>query len=257
MDRQELIKKIVEKKEFSQLPEKDIEMALEKFDNKNLNDYQKFKMTRQFLRKIFLGFSSRKVFSSSEKETEWYLMKHKSSKERFPEYGRVYSTCLKGFSKASVIDLGAGINGLSYEFFLKEGVKVNYTAIEAIGQFVNLMNNFFEEKKFSAKAYHLSLFDLQKVKEIIEKQKTPRVVFLFKVVDSLEIVQRDYSKTLLNELSGVSDRIIVSFATQSLGSRKKFSAQRGWLTKFIQENFIILDDFEINGERYISFKNKN
>jgi hypothetical protein len=256
MNKSELIEKITSKKEFSQLPKEDIERAFEKFENKNLNDYQKFKMTRQFLRKIFLGFSSRKVFSSSGKEIEWYLMKHKSSKERFLNYGEIYCTCLKGFTDVSVIDLGAGINGLSYEFFSSGGFKVNYIAIEAIGQFVQLMNDFFEKKKFSAKAYHLSLFDLQKVKEIIKRQKTPRVIFLFKVIDSLELVKRDYSKELLKEISQVSDRIIVSFATRSLGSRTKFSVQRGWLIKFIKENFEILDDFEINGERYLSFKNK-
>jgi hypothetical protein len=257
MNKQELLEKVMAKKEFSQLPKRDVELALEKFENKNLNDYQKFKLTRQFLRKIFSGFSSRKVFSSEGKSSEWYLMKHKSSKERFSNYGKIYSICLKGFDKASVIDLGAGINGLSYEFFKKTGVKVDYVAVEALGQFVDLMNSFFKKEKFSAKAYHASLFDLPKIKEIIEKQKNPRVVFLFKVVDALEIVERNYSKQFLKEISGFSDRVVVSFATKSLGSRKKFGAQRTWLLRFIQENFKILEDFEIEGERYISFQNKS
>lgn len=272
MNKQELIKKIIEKKEFSQLPREDVESALKKFENKNLNDYQQMKLTRQFLRRVFSSFSSRKIFSSKIKteETsstisqskgkiaEWYLLKHKSTKERYPYYKEVYSRCLKNFKTASIIDLGAGINGLSYEFFLKTGVKVDYTAVEAIGQFAELMNSFFNENHLSnkARAYHLSLFNLEKIKEIIQEQKKPRVLFLFKVIDSLEIVKRNYSKNLLEELSKISDRIIVSFATQSLGSRKKFSAQRSWLLRFIKENFEVLEDFEINGERYISFENK-
>jgi hypothetical protein len=259
MDRQELIKKITEKKEFSQLPKEDVELALEKFERKNLNDYQKMKLTRQFLRKVFSSFSSRKVFSSKEKEAEWYLLKHKSTKERYSCYKEVYSRCLKGFKTASIIDLGAGINGLSYGFFSSAGFKINYTAAEGIGQFVELMNNFFEKNKLTnkAKAYHLSLFNLERVKEIIEKQRKPRVIFLFKVIDSLEIVKRDYSKELLFGISNLSDRVVVSFATKSLGSRKKFSAQRTWFLRFVEQNFEILDDFEINGERYLSFKNKN
>jgi hypothetical protein len=256
MNKQELIKKISEKKEFSQLPRKDVELALEKFEKKNFNDYQKLKLTRQFLRKVFSGFSSRKIFSFREKEAEWYLLKHKSTKERYLHYNELYSRFLNSFKEASIIDLGAGINGLSYGFFLKLGFKINYVAIEAIGQFVEVMNKFFNQNNFSAKAYHLSLFDLKKIKKIIEAQKKPRIVFLFKVVDSLEIVKRDYSKELLKEISNLSDRIIVSFATKSLGSRKKFSVQRGWLLSFIKENFQILSDFEINGERYISFENK-
>lgn len=273
MDKQELIKKITEKKEFSQLPREDVELALEKFEKKNLNDYQKMKLTRQLLRKVFSSFSSRKVFSSKiksektspassqskEKEVEWYLLKHKSTKERYEYYNEIYSRCLKGFKSCSVIDLGAGINGLSYGFFSCSGFKVNYTAIEAIGQFVELMNGFFKKNKISkqAKAYHFSLFNLKKIKEILEAQNKPRVIFLFKVVDSLEIIKRDYSKELLKEISIFSDRVIVSFATKSLGSRKKFSAQRKWIINFITNNFETLDDFEINGERYVSFKNKN
>lgn len=256
MNKQELIEKVTSKKEFSQLPKEDVGLALEKFENKNLNDYQKFKMTRQFLRKLFLGFSSRKVFSSGEKDFEWYLLKHKSTKERYPYYDEVYYRCLGGFKKASVLDLGAGLNGFSYSFFSKLGIKINYVAVEAIGQFIEIMNNYFTRNNFSAKAYHLSLFNLEKIKEIVLEQKEPRIIFLFKVIDSLELVKRDYSKELLETLSNCSNRIVISFATKSLGSRKKFSVQRTWITRFINENFEILDDFELGGERYISFKNK-
>jgi hypothetical protein len=257
MNKKELIEKIISKKEFSQLPKEEVELALEKFENKNLNDYQKFKMTRQFLRKLFSSFSSRKVFSSGEKDFEWYLLKHKSTKERYPYYNEVYLRCLNGFKKTSVLDLGAGINGLSYTFFSKLGIKVNYIAVEAIGQFVEIMNTYFRKNNFSAKAYHLSLFNLEKIKEIILEQKEPRIIFLFKIIDSLELVKRDYSKELLRGLSKISDRIIISFATKTLGSRKKFSVQRTWITRFISENFKILDDFELGGERYISFEKNN
>ena len=67
-------------------------------------------------------------------------------------------------------------------------------------------------------------------------------------------MQRDYSKTLINEIAPLSDKVVLSFATKSLGSRKKFSAQRNWILKFIEDNYKILDDFELGGERYIIFK---
>src|SRR3989344_545994 len=111
---QELYEKITQKKEFSKIPRKDVEAAMEKFEKKNLNDWQKAKMTRQFLRKIYSSFSSRKVFSSKGKSAEWYLMKHKSSKERFPYYNEVYERIFPKTGKFSVLDLGAGINGISF-----------------------------------------------------------------------------------------------------------------------------------------------
>ena len=194
---QELYEKITQKKEFSQLPRKDVELAMEKFEKKNLNGWQMIKLTRQFLRKIYSSFSSRKVFSSKQKPRDWYLMKHKSSKERFPHYKEVYERCFQGFKKASVIDLGAGINGLSFtEEFLPRNIKFKYIGIEAIGQFVDLMNEFFKENKIHGEALHFSLFDLEKIKEVIEKQEKPKIILMFKVIDSLEVVKRDYSKEL-------------------------------------------------------------
>ncbi|MBI2045727.1 hypothetical protein HYT23_06720 [Candidatus Pacearchaeota archaeon] len=255
MDKQELIEKIMQKKEFSQLPLKDVEMAFEKFDKPRNADYQKIKLTRQFLRKIFSGFSSRKVLHKRDESVEWFLMKHKSTKERYPYYEEVYSRCFKDFPENfTVFDLGAGINGLSYEIFSKLDKKISYVGVEAVGQFVELMNFYFEKNKIKGKAIHESLFNIDKIKEIIKKQDKPRIIFLFKVIDSLEVVKRDYSKELLNEIAPLCERIVLSFATRSLGARKKFSVQRGWILKFINENFKVLDDFELGGERYIIFQ---
>lgn len=284
---QELYEKIIAKKEFSQLPRKDVLMVLEKFEKKNLNDWQMIKLARQFLRKIYSSFSSRKVFSMKNRDAEWYLMKHKSTKERFPYYDEIYERIFPKHGKFSIIDLGAGINGLSFllppnshptrdpaylrvtsrshsptlknqiinlQNFLSKRI-INYLGIEAIGQFVELMNEFFKKYKMkNMTALHLSMFELEKVKEIIKEQEKPRIVLMFKIIDSLELVKRDYSKELLREISPLCDRIVVSFATRSLGARKKFSAQRNWLVNFIKKNFKILDDFEIGGERYIVFK---
>lgn len=252
----ELIEKICSKKEFSQLPKKDVELAFEKFDKKDLNDFQKLKMTRQFLRKLYSSFSSRKLLGeiNKEKEVEWFLGKHKSTKERLEFYSEVYSRVFKDLKDVSVIDLGAGINGLTLDKM--KGVK-NYVAVEGVGQLVDLVNDYFKKNKMkNAKAEHFSLFELEKVKEIIKEQKMPRVVFMFKVIDALEVVERDYSKKLLGEIVPLSDRVVLSFPTRSLGNRKKFSVQRGWLLNFIQDNFSVIDDFELGGEKYIVFEKR-
>ena len=262
----ELIEKITQKKEFSNLPKKDVELAFEKFDKKNLNDYQKLKLTRQFLRKVYSSFTSRKLLNVKDMEPEYVLNKHKSTKERFDYYEEIYERVLKDIvgEDTSIIDLGAGVNGFSYGFFntLKDtgtsneerNKKINYVGVEAVGQLVELMNYFFKKRKIKGKAFHLSLFELDEIKKLIKKQKKPRVVFLFKVIDSLEVIERNYSKKLLKEIVPLVDLVVLSFATRSLGKRSKFSAQRSWIKKFIEENFKILEDFEIGGERYFSFR---
>ena len=254
MNKQELIKKIILKKEFSQLPEKDVELAFAKFDNKNYLDEEKIKLTRDLLRKVFSVFASSKLFNLKEKDCEWFLKKHISTKERVPYYDELYKKILKNEKSAlTILDFGAGINGFSYNYFQK---KFNYVAIESVGQLVNLMNFYFEKKKISGNAIHESLFEMNKIKKIISKTKGQKIIFLFKVIDSLEMVEKDYSKKLLNEIVPLVDKVIVSFATRSLVSKKFFKAKRYWFEKFVKEKFEILDNFELGGERYFVFRKR-
>jgi len=81
------------------------------------------------------------------------------------------------------VDLGCGVNGLSYEYLPKG---VGYVGVEAAGQLVELMNSYFENEGFDASAVCLDLFDVDKVVEILKSAKKPRVVFMFQVVDALE-----------------------------------------------------------------------
>jgi hypothetical protein len=248
-----VLDKIQEKREFSQLPEKDIELAFERFERRQASEEEKIRLTRELLRKIFSAFISKKLLSLKNKESEWILRKHISTRERLPHYEEVYKRIFGKYKEASVIDLGSGINGFSYEFFKKLKLKINYTAIESVGQLVELMNFYFKENKINAKAEHLSLFEKEKVKEIIKKQKKPRVVLLFKVIDALEAVKENYSKELISEIVSLADRVAVSFATRSLGRRESFRTKRNWITDYIKENFTLLDDFETGGEHYLVF----
>lgn len=246
------LQKIREKREFSQLPEKDIEMAYEHFAKRQASEEEKINLAKELLRKIFSVFMSRKLLSLKNKEPEWILRKHISTRERLPYYEEIYERILKTYPQVSIIDLGAGINGFSYKFFNKRSL--NYTAIESVGQLVDLMNFYFKKEKISGKAYHLSLFEFEKVKEIIKKEKKPRIVFMFKVIDALESFEENYSKELIKKIVPLADKVVISFATRSLGSRERFKAKRNWIVDFIKNNFNVSDDFEIGGERYIIFE---
>ena len=89
MDRQ-LMQKIISRKEYSQLPMKDVELAFEKFDKEKYSDEEKVKLTRKLLREVFSSFTSQKLLSLKERDTEWILRKHVSTRERLPYYEKVY-----------------------------------------------------------------------------------------------------------------------------------------------------------------------
>ena len=251
--KQEIYEKITQKREFSRLPKKDVELAFSHFEKRQCSDEEKIRLTRDLLRKVFSAFASGKILSLKNKNPEWILRKHLSTRERMPHYKEIYSRILKDINGAvSVIDLGAGINGFSYGFF--ENKKISYTAVESMGQLVGLINHYFKNEKISGKAFHVSLFELEKIRKIILEQKKPRIVFLFKVVDSLEMLENNYSKKLLLEIAGLCDFAVLSFATRSMIKRTKFSARRNWIFNFIGENFEIIDGFEYGSERYVVFR---
>ena len=253
-ERELIVKKITEKREFSELPEKDVEFALSHFIKRQVSDEEKIKLTRELLHKVFSSFTSRKLLSPKDKSEEWILRKHFSTRERLPYYKEIYRRIFKGFErKVSVVDLGAGINGFSYGFFKEAKVKVDYIGIEAIGQLVSITNDYFKKKKINGKAVHLSLFETDKIKELINKTKSPRIIFLFKTIDSMEMLSREYSLKLIKEIAPFVDLIAVSFAVKSMVKRKRFKVNRRWIVEFIENNFKIIDNFEFGGEKYICF----
>lgn len=250
-----VLARIREKREFSQLPERDIETAFEQFSKRQTSEEEKTRLTKELLRKVFSVFISKKLLSLKDKNPEWILRKHISTRERLPYYEKIYGRIFSDYKNkaVSVIDLGAGINGLSYDFFKKIETNVNYTAVESVGQLVELMNFYFEKNKINGKAIHLSLFEKGEIREIIKREKKPRIIFLFKVIDALETLKRNYSKELISKIAPLADRVVISFATKSLGSREKFKANRNWIVDFVRENFNLIDDFEFGGERYLIF----
>ena len=256
-ERNQIIQKIIQRKQYSQLPEKDVETAFRSFEKRNIGDEEKIKKTRELLHKVFSAFTSKKLLSLKSlknKDKEWILRKHVSTKERLAYYKEIYKRILKDSNKKiSVIDLGAGINGFSYKYFKDIGFSVNYVAVEAVGQLVNLMNYYFKKEEINGEAFHFSLFEKEKVKRLIKNQNKPRVVFLFKTIDSLEMLKRNYSKEFILEIVPFVDKIVVSFAVKSMGKRERFRASRKWILEFIKKNFKILDDFDFGGERYIVF----
>jgi len=250
----EIFEQITKKKDFSQLPKKDVEKAFEQFERRQCSDEEKIRLTRDLLRKVFSAFASKKILSLKDKDAEWVLRKHISTRERLSYYSELYSRLLKDFDEEKTIyDLGAGINGFSYNYFPKN---TYYVAIEAMGQLVDLMNYYFKTRGLEkAMAIHESLFELEKIKRYLKQGSGKKIIFLFKTIDSLEMLERDYSKKLLNEIVPLADRIVVSFATRSLIKKTKFKVNRNWIMDFIKSNFDVLDEFELGNEIYVVFRN--
>ncbi len=258
LTKKEMIEKIMEKKEFSKLPKKDVLTVFDEFDLEEFSQEEKIKFTREKLMKMYTVFASIKLMGNKDKDPSYFLKKHLSTKERFDYYPGLYSRIFRDYSekeKIGVYDFGAGVNGLSYDYF---PFSVEYVGIEAVGQLVDLMNYYFKTRGLNGWAIRESLFDLEKIKKILKQgnEDEKKIVFLFKTLDSLEMLKRDYSKEFLREIVPLVDEVVVSWATKTLRKGVKIFATKKWLFEFIEENFEILDDFEFGTEKYVRFRKR-
>ncbi len=270
LSKKERIEKIMLKKEFSQLPREDVELVYERVESEGFVGEDLVRRSRELLMKMYTVFVSGKLLNLKDKSPEWFLKKHSSTRERFGFEDSVYHRCLEGLDdRLNVYDLGCGVNGFSYDSFLDSGFEIKYFGLEAVGQLVDLQNKWFEKEKKDAECFHGSLFELERVKEFLKRDEgqCPRVyfrkekegkkvVFLFKTLDSLEMLRRNYSKEFLEEIVPLVDRVVVSWATKSLGSGKQIFANKKWLREFISENFKVVDEFECGIEKYLVFCKK-
>lgn len=243
----ELVQEVKMKKEFSQIPDSIVEKILE--------TEKDVKSARAALRKYFGVFLTNKVLKG---KTEKVLESHISSKLRdYKEfYGRIFSN--KKFN--SVIDLGSGANGFSYNFLKEELGEVEYLGVEASGQIVDNTNEYFKSQKIKrARVECLDLFDKKAVFDLIELTEEPRVILMLQVVDALESLERNFSKDFLIKMQEnltIEDLIVISMPLNSISGKKKFEARRSWISTFLEENFVVKDDFNLGNERIFLVRKK-
>ncbi len=243
----DLITEVKQKKEFSQIPDSIVEKILE--------TEKDVKSARAALRKYFGVFLTNKVLKG---KTEKVLESHISSKLR--NYKDFYKRIFAGNKFNSIIDLGCGANGFSYNFLKEELGEVEYLGIEASGQIVDNTKDYFKSQKITkAKVECLDLFDKKAVFDLIDMAEEPRAIFMLQVVDALESLERNFSKEfLINMQENLTreDLIVISMPLNSISGRKKFEARRSWISTFLEENFIIKDDFNLGNERIFLIRKK-
>ncbi len=238
-----LIKEIKNKKELSELDDKFVKEELNRFFKqepkilKKLNeDYnpkskeykQVIKEVRAKLRRSYGLFRVEKETKNLKKlvKTKNYqkiLETHSSTKERLPFYDQLYQKIFKITNKPKIIlDLGAGINPLSYSYMNLNNV--NYYAYDLSKEEVKILNQFFKEKKINGKAAILDLLNLNKVKKLPKAD----LAFLFKMTDVLD--KGKGHKTSEQIIKAIPAKfIIVSFPTLTMSGKKMNHPRRGWI----------------------------
>jgi len=174
------------------------------------------------------------------------LESHKSSAERLDFYTEIYENIFPYTGKPkSILDLACGLNPLSFPWMNLK--KVEYFACELteddskfIKEYLNIMKPF----GLNGKAFSSNLMRFKKLPKV-------DICFLFKTLDSLEDLEKNYSKKLLKKIP--AKFVIVSFPTISIGGRNPIR-QRGWFFRMLRELDYSAETFEIENEIFYIVK---
>ncbi len=231
-----LIAEIKKKKELQSISSEVVSEQLQKFlqqhprlklDNPRSAEYkQAVKEVRAKLRRSYGLFRQEEVSYDNQKKAEDLLTSHSSTRERLSFYHQFYQQLFKitGVPK-TILDLGCGINPLSYDFMHLNGVE--YYAYDINEREIKLLNEYFllnEGKGLFGKAY---VMDVSKVNEI--KRLPPAdLTFLFKITDILD-QGKGHKKTEEVLLAVPSKWIVISFPTLTMSGKPMNAPRRKWM----------------------------
>ncbi len=169
------------------------------------------------------------------------LSMHRSSKERLPFYERIYEKIfdMTGYPDV-ILDIACGLNPFSYPFL---GCEPDYFACDISPKLAEYINEYFEMRQIKGEAF---VQDMTKIDETNLPEAD--VSFLFKTLDSLESLEWDVSKRVLENIP--VDYLAISFARQSLGGGQTIHGQRDWVEEIFLENNWDFDFFQFQNESF-------
>lgn len=201
------------------------------------------------------------------------LLTHKSTIERVDSYDEIYLYIIKQFiindsslslennSQLTILDIGCGMNPLSIEKFIhsystnssknNSSNNVKWIGCDVHQEDMNYISKAYERFNYLGEFFSCDLTREDEKEKI--KSKEVDVLFAFKVLDSLEHIQRNISFDILKELDYKVG--VISFATYSLGRRKKIPiTKRAWILKFLEREKWTYSIYETENEAYIVYK---
>lgn len=148
-----------------------------------------------------------------------------STKERLEDYPTIYKQIFKITKKPkTIIDLGAGLNALSYPLMnLKSLVYYSYDIDEEDARF---LNEYFKIMKSKALAGRAAIWNLKEISKI-DSLPSADIILMFKVIDLIDKKHKKISEELITRLikNKKTRFIVASFATKTL-TRKPMKLPR-------------------------------
>ena len=210
MDYSSLIQDLKKKKELNDLDDNFIQERIKNYlnerlipDNKKSQEYKKiFKDLRKILRKSYGMFKQ---------------IKEKRSLD-------FYKSIFNKLKSKKILDLGCNLEPLRYTKL----VDAEFYATDISNNVIEKLNDYFSKNKIRGKAFIFNLVD-----EDLNKLPKVDLCFMLKLLDSVELFKRNFSKELFKKIN--SKYFVVSFAKRTLSKKKIIKSKRSWLKRILNE----------------------
>tara|TARA_Y100000310_G_scaffold144893_1_gene144156 strand:- start:8730 stop:9566 length:837 start_codon:yes stop_codon:yes gene_type:complete len=176
------------------------------------------------------------------------LATNRSTKERQTSYPTLYQTLFHHTGKPkSILDLGCGINPISYPYI--DLGKIKYYAYDIDESDMEFLNEYFKIMQLPGKAQTL---DLKKI-ENIKKLPKVDVALLFNLLDSLEQGKgHKLSETIITTLK--AKHLVISFATKTISGKLMKHPNRGWIEQLLKRKKLSYETLVSENELFYVIK---
>jgi len=259
----EILESVKKHKKYQSISDEIVIDEIKKYLRSNPNvthiDKQLIKDIRKELHLSYASFQTKKkskrkkYLEALKKNTDEELTKKLlsitlSTKERLKDYKQLYRQIFKITGKPkSIIDLGCGLNPVSYPFMNIK--KVDYFAYDIDEDDMRFLNDYFKIMKSHGLNGKAAILNLRNLKQVANLLSTD-IIFLFKVIDIIDKKDHKLSEQLIKKLIPKTKFIVASFATRTLTRKKMNFPRRKWFELMLQRNNLDFQTIEKENEIY-------
>ncbi len=264
-----ILNKIKQNKKYKTISDDIVKNEIKAYLKSNPNiskiDKEAIKEIRAKLHRIYSSYQTKKrkkrdlyLEELKQKPNEYEIQKKLlsitiSTKERLLNYQNLYKQIFKITKKPKIIiDLGAGMNPLSYP--LMNLKKIIYYAYDIDVEDIDFLNKYFKIMKpqgLNGKAAILDIRNLPKVSNLPQSD----IIFMFKLIDLIDAKNKKISEQLIKILIKKTKFIISSFATATLSRKPMNLPKRRGFELMLERNSLKFKTIKISNEVfYIIFK---
>lgn len=266
MEISEIASKIKQSRKYKDISEELIKSAVEEYlrGNENVDEEIALKDIKAILHKAHGSFRTKdkeriallKELEENPENSEIIdkiLETNRSTKERLEIYREVYRKIFAITGKPkSILDLGCGINPVSFVYMDLENPEVKYYACDINESDRDFLEKFFQISKIQGKSEILDLGKIENVKYLPKAD----LCLMFKLIDVLEEEKEGhkYAEEMIKILAEKARFIVVSFATKTLSGKKMRHPYRGWIERMLDRIGLDFERFESKNEIFYVIK---